>query len=55
MADTRHFKYRITEKTTKANLIKEAKQAHFNIDVKQGAANIYFKDDSWISVAFPEI
>ena len=52
---TRNFKYKLTEKTAKSNLIRGAKREHFAIDSKQGATNIDFSDGSWILVAYPEL
>ena len=52
---TRNFKYRMTEKTARANIVKGARKKHFQVEHKQGATNIDFSDGSWILVAFPVI
>ena len=52
---TRNFKYRITEKTARANIVKGARKKHFQVEHKKGATNIDFNDGSWILVAFPVI
>ena len=52
---TRNFKYRMSAKTAKSNLLKGAKREHINVDYKQGASNIDFSDGAWILTAFPEV
>ena len=52
---TRNFKYRVTDKTARTNLMKGAKRKHLGIEIKQGATNIDFSDGSWILVAYPEM
>ena len=51
---TRNFKFRLTEKIAKSNIIKGAKKSNLNIEYKQGATNIDFSDGTWILAAFPE-
>ena len=52
---TRNFKYRLTAKTAKNNLIKGAKRKHMEIEHKQGAINVDFSDGAWVLAVFPEI
>jgi hypothetical protein len=52
---TRNFKYRLTAKTAKSNLLKGARRKHFGIEHKQGASNIDFSDGAWIKAVFPEV
>ena len=52
---TRNFKYRLTAKTAKSNLLKGALRKHIDIQYKQGAINIDFSDGSWMFAAFPEV
>ena len=51
----RNFKYRMTDKTARANLLKGAVKEHFSINHKQGATNVDFNDGTWLLVAFPQI
>ena len=52
---TRNFKYRLTAKTAKSNLIKGAQRKHINVQHKQGAINLDFSDGAWIYGVFPEV
>ena len=52
---TRNFKYRLTAKKAKANLLKGAKRKHIGVEHKQGATNIDFSDGSWIKAVLPEV
>ena len=52
---TRNFKYRLTAKTAKKNIIKGAQRKHMDVQHKQGAINVDFSDGAWIYVAFPEV
>ena len=52
---TRNFKYRLTAKTAKSNLLKGALRKHIDIQHKQGAINVDFSDGSWLYAAFPEV
>jgi len=52
---TRNFKYKLTSKKAKDNLLKGASRDHFSVEYKQGATNVDFSDGSWLLVAFPEI
>ena len=52
---TRNFKYRLTAKTAKSNLIKGALRKHIEIQYKQGAINLDFSDGAWIYAVFPEV
>ena len=52
---TRTFKYKLTAKTAKANLIKGAQRKHIGVEYKQGAINIDFSDGAWILAVFPEV
>jgi hypothetical protein len=52
---TRNFKYRLTAKTAKTNLLKGARRKHIAVEHKQGATNIDFSDGSWIKAVFPEV
>ena len=52
---TRNFKYRLTAKTAKKNIIKGAQRKHMAVEHKQGAINIDFSDGAWVYVAFPEV
>ena len=52
---TRNFKYKLTAKTAKSNLIKGALRKHIEIEHKQGAANMDFSDGAWIKALFPEV
>ena len=52
---TRNFKYRLTAKTAKNNLLKGAKRKHMEIEHKQGAINVDFSDGAWVLAVFPEI
>ena len=52
---TRNFKYRLTAKTAKKNLLKGARRKHISVEHKQGASNIDFSDGAWIKAVFPEV
>ena len=52
---TRNFKYRLTAKTAKSNLIKGAQRKHFDIQYKQCAINLDFSDGAWNYAAFPKV
>ena len=47
---TRSFKYKLSERTAKKNLIKGAKRQHLMNEIKQGATNIDFSDGSWLVI-----
>ena len=52
---TQNFKYRLTAKTAKSNLIKGALRNHMEVEYKHGAVNLDFSDGAWILSAFPEV
>ena len=52
---TRFFKYRLTAKTAKTNLLKGALRKHMDIQHKQGATNLDFSDGAWILAVLPEV
>ena len=52
---TRNFKYRMTSKAARTNLLKGARREHFSIEHKQGASNVDFSDGTWLLVAYQTV